>query len=179
MVRIWTEIELYYKINRIIVFNGLVTIDSQKNLSHVRGAVMKMKIITLITLFVFTFTMFSCIVTSQNIVKEYSCDDFSENPTGLADDYDIEIGDKITIKLCSNMTTGFQWDYQLTDDTVVKEEDHDFEEPDEDLVGAAGTEVWTFEGTKKGTTEISMGYSQPWEGGIKEEWTYRVTITVN
>lgn len=139
---------------------------------------MKMKIITLITLLLFSLTLFSCIVTSQNIVEEYSCDDFSENPTSLSDDYNIEVGDKITIKLCSNATTGFQWDYEITGDTAVKEEDHDFEEPDGDIAGAPGTEVWTFEGTEKGTAVISMEYSQPWEGGMKKEWTYQMTIKV-
>ena len=137
-----------------------------------------MKVITLITLLLFTLTLFSCIVTSDNIVKEYSCDDFSANPTSLTDDYDIKIGDKITIKLCSNATTGFQWDYEITGDTAVKEEDHDFEEPAGDLVGAAGTEIWTFEGTEKGTAVISMEYSRPWEGDMEKEWVYKMTISV-
>jgi hypothetical protein len=25
---------------------------------------------------------------------------------------------------------------------------------------------------------VLMEYSQPWEGGIKKEWTYRMNITV-
>ncbi len=139
---------------------------------------MKMKAITLITLLLFTLTLFSCITTSENIIKEYSCDDFSANPTSLSDDINIKIGDKITVKLCYNKTTGFQWDYEITGDTAVKEEDHDFQEPGGDLVGAAGTEVWTFEGAEKGTAVISMEYSRPWEGGMKKEWTYKMTITV-
>ena len=139
---------------------------------------MKMKILILISLLLFTLTLFACIVTSENIVKEYSCDDFAENPTSLTDDYDIEIGDKITVRLCSNATTGFQWEYEISGDMAVKEEDHDFEEPGGDLVGAAGTEVWTFEGTKKGTAVVSMEYSRMWEGGMKKEWTYKMTITV-
>lgn len=122
--------------------------------------------------------LFACIVTSENIVKEYSCEDFSENPTGLADDYNISTGDKITVKLCSNASTGFAWAYEMTGDAAIKEEDHDFEEPEGDMVGAAGVEVWTFEGTEKGTAVISMEYSQPWEGGTKKEWVYQMTIAV-
>ena len=48
---------------------------------------MKMKILILITLLLFTLTLFSCIVTSENIVKEYSCDDFAENTTSLTVDF--------------------------------------------------------------------------------------------
>ena len=139
---------------------------------------MNTKILTLITLMIFTIALFSCIVTSVTVEKEFSCDDFSENPTGLNDDYDIEIGDKITVRLCSNATTGFQWDYEITGDIAVKEEDHDFEEPESNLAGAAGIEVWTFEGTEKGTAVVSMEYGQPWEGGMKKEWVYTLTITV-
>ena len=62
---------------------------------------------------------------------------------------------------------------------VLKEEDYDFEEPeDKNLVGAGGKEVWTFEAVEKGTTEVRLEYSQPWEGGEKAEWTYIMTVTV-
>jgi predicted secreted protein len=63
-------------------------------------------------------------------------------------------------------------------ENVVKEEDHDFNEPSGDVVGAAGIDVWTFEVVEKGTTEIRMEYSQPWEGGLKAEWTYTITVNV-
>ena len=139
---------------------------------------MKMKSAALLTLLLILLSLFSCIVTSENIEKEYSCDDFTENPKGITDEYQIEMGDKITVRLCSNATTGFQWDYEITGDMVVKEEDHDFEEPEGNLVGAAGVEVWTFEAAAKGTGEVLMEYSQPWEGGMKKEWIYIMTITV-
>ena len=105
--------------------------------------------------------------------------DVLEEKEPMANDFEIEIGDKITVNLCSNPTTGFQWNYEMSGDNALKEEDHDFEEPDGDVVGASGIETWTFEGTAKGTTVVLMEYSQPWEGGIKKEWTYRITITVH
>jgi len=81
----------------------------------------------------------------------------------------LEVGDKIRLELCSNPTTDFQWEYQMTQENVLKEEDHDYEEPDSDVIGAAGLELWTFEAVEAGTTEVLMAYSQPWEGGEKEE----------
>jgi predicted secreted protein len=139
---------------------------------------MKRSIIALAVLLLPLLPLFSCIVTSQLIQKEYSCDDFTENPKGITDTVSINVGDKVTIMLCSNATTGFEWDYTMTGNTAVKEEDHDFEEPGGNEVGAAGTEVWVFEGTEKGTAEIQMEYSQPWEGGMKQEWLYKITIKV-
>ena len=139
---------------------------------------MKMKFIAIITLILLSVSLSSCIVTSQLINVDISCEEFQEHPNSIINEFEIEIGDKITVKLCSNPTTGFQWNYEMSGDNTIKEEDHDFEEPDGDVVGASGVEIWTFEGTSKGTTEVLMEYSQPWEGGIKKEWTYRMTIMV-
>ena len=139
---------------------------------------MKPKIIVLIALLVLTFPVLSCVVTSHDYYVDISCDEFTENPTGLQDTFDIEIGDKIYIELCSNPTTGFQWSYNTSGDTAVKEEEHDFDEPEGDMAGAPGKETWTFEGIGRGTAEILMEYSQPWDGGIKGEWTYRITVMV-
>ena len=90
----------------------------------------------------------------------------------------IEVGDRLLVELCSNPTTGFEWDYEMTIENILREEDYDFEEPDEDVVGAAGIEIWSFLAVEKGTTEVLMEYSQPWEGGLKAEWTYNIAVTV-
>jgi predicted secreted protein len=128
-------------------------------------------------MFVTTLSMSSCIVTSHDYNVEFSCDEFTDNHH-RSGEFDVEVGDKIRLELCSNATTGFQWDYEITTENIVKEEDHDFESPEEDVPGAAGVELWTFEAVGKGTTEIQMEYSQPWEGGMKAEWTYTITVTV-
>ena len=139
---------------------------------------MKSKITLMFTMLVILLALASCIVTSHDIDVEISCDEFAESPDSIRNEFEVEIGDKITVKLCSNPTTGFKWDYEMTVEDVLKEEDYDFEEPGGDVVGAAGVEVWTFEAAEKGTTEVQMEYSQPWEGGMKGEWTYSMTVTV-
>ena len=139
---------------------------------------MKVRIIALLILIVLTLTMLSCLVTSRDTHVEISCDDFVENPSSIRNDFKIEIGDKLYVELCSNPTTGFEWSYEMSGDTSVKEEDHDFEAPEGDVPGASGKETWTFEGVGIGTSEIFMEYSQPWDGGIKQEWTYRITVTI-
>jgi inhibitor of cysteine peptidase len=120
----------------------------------------------------------SCVITSHDYHVEISCDTFMENPKSLLNDFQMEIGDKLYVKLCSNPTTGFEWSYEMSGDAAIKEEDHDFEEPGSDLPGAAGQETWTFEAIAAGKTIINMEYSQPWEGGLKGEWTYKIDITV-
>lgn len=139
---------------------------------------MKRRFIALLMLIVLLITMLSCFVTSRDIHVEISCDDFVDNPNSIRNDFTMEIGDKLYVGLCSNPTTGFEWSYEISDDTVVKEEDHDFEAPDGDVPGSPGKETWTFEAIEKGTTVINMEYNQPWQGGIKGEWTYIISIVV-
>ena len=138
---------------------------------------MKLRIFFILTIFTLVLLLSSCIVTSYDFNVEISCDDFGES-NHRSGEFDVETGDKIRIKLCSNQTAGFQWDYEMTVENVLKEEDHDFEEPEEDAPGAAGIEIWTFEAVETGTTEVQMEYSQPWEDGMKSEWTYNMTVTV-
>jgi len=139
---------------------------------------MKLKIPVLLTSIIMVLTLASCFVTSRDTHVEISCDDFMENPTSTLNDFNIEIGDKIYVKLCTNPTTGFEWSYEMSGDAAVKEEDHDFEGPESDVPGAPSKETWTFEGTAEGTTVINMSYSQPWDGGIKGEWTYKINVVV-
>ena len=138
---------------------------------------MKLRILLIFTIFTAVLLLSSCITTSHDFKVEISCDEFGES-NHRSGEFEVEVGDKIRVKLCSNPTTGFQWDYEMTIENVLKEEDQDIEEPEGDGDGAAGIEIWAFEAVETGTTEVQMEYSQPWEGGLKSEWTYNMTVTV-
>lgn len=138
---------------------------------------MKLRVFLIFTLFTAALLLSSCIVTSHDYNVEISCDEFSEN-NHRSGEFEVEVGDKIRLELCSNPSTGLQWIYKTTIENVVQEEDHDFEPPEGDVPGAAGVEFWTFEAVEKGTTEVQLEYSQLWEGGLKAEWTYTMMVTV-
>jgi len=99
---------------------------------------------------------------------------------------EVNAGDEVTVTLCSNPTTGFQWTElaQISNETVLKQTDHKFVPPPKGAgdtpppPGTPGEEVWTFKALKKGESTISIEYSQPWEGGLKGEWTFLATVTV-
>lgn len=140
---------------------------------------MKLRSVAIASLVVLMPPLLSCITTSHDYYVDISCDEFAGNPHGLQDNFNIEIGDKIHVKLCSNLSTGFQWHYDMTEDNVLNEEDYDFEEPGSGVTGAPGKEVWTFEAVGKGTTVINMEYSQAWQGGVEGQWTYGITVVVD
>jgi len=138
---------------------------------------MKVRIVLIFLMLVASLSVLSCMITSRDINVEIACDQFNAN-YHMINDFQAEIGDKIRARLCSNPTTGFKWEYEMSNRNVLKEEDYDFEEPKGNVSGASGIEMWTFEAVEKGTTEVRMEYSQPWEGGLKKEWTYIMTVTV-
>ena len=95
---------------------------------------------------------------------------------------EVAAGCLVTITLESNATTGFRWELaEPIDERMLALIDSkyipaDEAEKDEPVVGAGGTEEWTFETLTAGDSTISMAYSQPWEGGEKGVKTFNVTI---
>ena len=86
----------------------------------------------------------------------------------------------LTVSLASNPTTGFQWEeVKIGDSSVITEYEHEFVPPEATgVVGASGKDVWTFEPLGRGTSTLIFEYSQPWEGGEKDEWTLGLTVVV-
>lgn len=87
----------------------------------------------------------------------------------------------LTVTLCSNSSTGFSWvaDAQISDTSILQQIDHKTVPTSNNMPGAPGQEAWTFKALKKGTTEVSFEYSQPWSGGVKSAWTVNLGVTVN
>ena len=133
--------------------------------------------ISLALALLFILPVLSSCVTSHDINLDVSADRFASAAYANSD-VTAEIGDKIRIRLVANHSTGFEWSYRISEGNVLKEEDHDFEEPTPGVAGAAGVEVFTFEASAQGSTELRMEYGQPWEGGKKAQWTYTVAVTV-
>lgn len=76
----------------------------------------------------------------------------------------VEEGQEFVIVLESNPTTGYQWQLaQPLEEEVLSLVKTEFEEPEEDLVGASGEERWTFKAERRGDTIIDFAYVRPWE----------------
>jgi predicted secreted protein len=109
-----------------------------------------------------------------------TCDQFAaaQDATGhaaVARTVTASSGGSITVILCSNPSTGFSWEQPAFDAAKLRLERHATSEPS-GLIGAAGTETWTFRVLSPGDTQVSFAYSQPWAGGEKSVWTVVLTI---
>lgn len=69
--------------------------------------------------------------------------------------------DEVVITLESNVTTGFAWTLARAPDAEVLElVDSTYVEPETELVGAGGEEVWTFRALGAGTTDLELSYER-------------------
>jgi len=116
-----------------------------------------------------------CLVACSSAPSQVSVD-----ASYSGQEVEIAVGGSLTVTLESNASTGFQWELvSISDETVLEKVANTYEAPeDTGMVGAPGKEIWTFTTLKKGTSTISMEYSQPWENGTQAAETFDLTIVV-
>lgn len=119
---------------------------------------------------------------SQGASVEVSCDDLYEQRY-ISREAEVSLGDSFTVTLCSNPTTGFQWEEAtIGDQAVLEQVSHEFVGPESNPPpppGTPGQDVWVFKTLKQGASAISIDYSRPWEGGEKGEWTFVPSVVVD
>ncbi|OGO03751.1 MAG: hypothetical protein A2Y60_00480 [Chloroflexi bacterium RBG_13_54_9] len=130
------------------------------------------------------FILFGCTTSAAPEVSlRTSCDYFIAEQN-ISEELEIAVDGSLTVTLCSNPTTGFQWsEPRIIDKTILIQTEHRFlppeaEEDSSPALGIAGTEVWTFKALKEGTSSVFMEYSQPWEGGEKGVWKFNLFVVV-
>jgi inhibitor of cysteine peptidase len=76
-------------------------------------------------------------------------------------DIALAVGDTLKVTLGSNHTTPYRWtaDAKIGDATVVKQTSHEYLRGNPALMGAPGSEVWTFAALKAGTTTVVTSYA--------------------
>ena len=92
----------------------------------------------------------------------------------------LGVGNTLTVKLGSNYSTPYRWkiDTKIGDSTILKQTDHRFVQPTSEALGAPGTEVWTFEALKPGSTTITTSYASFVGKNAKPACTYTANVTV-
>lgn len=119
----------------------------------------------------------------ENVSIEISCDDFA-SVSHVGKVVDIIKPGLLTVTLCSNPTTGFQWDPDavISAPSIIAQDSYEFVQPlvdaSEMIAGAPGKDVWVFKSLNEGTATISFSYNRPWEGGEKDVWTLVLEVTV-
>ncbi len=118
--------------------------------------------------------------TNGTTIIRAGCEDFAPPGSGsrvvLNRTVGLKVGSSVSVILCSNASTGFDWNASAIDTEHLKLVRHTTTPPAAAVPGAAGLETWTYRLTADGSGRATLTYSQPWKGGQKAVWT--VTLLV-
>ena len=121
------------------------------------------------------------VLSSDSMKRLVNCDTLNEREI-IYEEVVITLDDTLTVALCSNPTSGFEWlkMARISNPSVVIQTDHNLlsTEATNGVSHGADMEQWTFKPINKGMTFVYMDYSQPWDGGEKKAWTYTLLVTV-
>ena len=81
--------------------------------------------------------------------------------------FEVTKGEKITLRLNANATTGYKWQFQIADDekhlVKILKEKYVVNSHPEGMVGVGGKAVYKIQALKKGKLTIIARYFRPWE----------------
>lgn len=93
----------------------------------------------------------------------------------------IEKSGRLVVSLPSNPSTGFSWTVAATEPRLLEMQGEPKYVPPKStppVVGAAGTQVFTFKAVATGTARLDLIYSRTFEKGVPPEKTFSVTVDV-
>ena len=116
---------------------------------------------------------------SPNKTLQVSMDDVLHKDN-ITQNVTLGVGNTLTVKLGSNYSTPYRWqaDARIGDSSIVRQSGHRYVQPTTDRMGAPGTEVWTFDALKPGTTTVTTYYSSFVGKDSKPACTYTAIVTV-
>lgn len=88
------------------------------------------------------------------------------------------VGDLLEITLPGNQTTGFQWDVEDVNSTILQPSGEPEFEPPSSAVGRAGQISLRFAAVGAGQTELKLVYQRPFEKDVLPARTFEITVTV-
>ena len=88
------------------------------------------------------------------------------------------ISDQLVVVLEGNPTTGYMWEVEGVDESILQQiDDADFL-PDSDALGAGGKLVLHFRAMSMGQTTLRLVYHRPWEEDVEPLKTFTVNVAV-
>lgn len=86
---------------------------------------------------------------------------------------------ELKIELDSNPTTGYDWEYTLSNDIVEITKEYESKCKEKNISGCGGQDIFIVKGLKEGETTIKFIYRRSWEELTGEEKIEEVNIIVD
>jgi predicted secreted protein len=88
---------------------------------------------------------------------------------GDTDTLIVKAGEKFTIVLKSQASTGYSWHLLDSIDTdLIELLEREYTEEPSDMDGAMGQEIWSFKALSNGESSISLAYRRAWDKEIEK-----------
>ena len=91
----------------------------------------------------------------------------------------LKVGQKLTISLEGNPTTGYSWDVSEIDQAVIEQVGEAEFKSDSNLIGSGGLVTLTFNGVAPGETRIKLVYHKAWEEDVPPLEEFEIFVKVN
>ena len=90
----------------------------------------------------------------------------------------LKVGERFTISLPSNPTTGYAWSFDAPyDEKVLILSSDTFANPEaEGVTGAPGRRILTFSVVGPGRSGIRLGYKRPWERNTRPSRVFQLLV---
>ena len=120
-----------------------------------------------ILLFGLFFSLTACAATAIKLGE-------SDNGTTI----NLNTGDKFTLTLPGNPTTGYSWEISEIDSTLIELVGEPAYETDSNRIGSGGMFTFTFKALSAGRSNIKLIYHRSFEQGVEPADIYQVTLDV-
>ena len=91
---------------------------------------------------------------------------------------ELRTGDRLSISLGGNPTTGYSWELAAVDKQVLAPLSKPGYAASSQAVGAGGVFAFEFEAIAVGHTALRLIYRRPWEKRRRPVATFRINVTV-
>jgi inhibitor of cysteine peptidase len=90
----------------------------------------------------------------------------------------LSMGQILVVSLEANPTTGYTWQVENIDVSLLNQLGEAQFQPESGAIGAGGTQTFHFRIVAKGETNLGLAYRRPWEQGVAPLKTFILHVRI-
>jgi len=91
---------------------------------------------------------------------------------------DVHVGDAVSIRLPENPATGYRWNVDPVDDSLISIDNSEFVESPGSGIGGGGLRTFTLSARGPGVARLSLKNRRPWEASAAPLRQFEVTLNI-
>jgi inhibitor of cysteine peptidase len=91
----------------------------------------------------------------------------------------LSLGQILVVSLEANPTTGYTWEVDDIDVSMLNQLGEAQFQPESEAIGAGGTQTYYFRAIAEGQTDLSLAYLRPWEQRVTPLRTFILHVQID